>query len=322
MPTNELNNGKDTGAFARNKFKTTLRPLQDSNNLNAVNQYMTEITQIPLLTPEEEFNIGMRIWNGAQERTKGEGQEQAIIADGQQAQKELYLANLRLVVPVAKKYAEGSTGQNLLDYIQEGNVGLMRAAEKFDPTQGFRFSTYATWWITQGVYRAWEQQRSLVHIPRPLRDAMRTVRREQTRMMQELGRVPTVAELADSLSVDKSLVQEALVALERPVSIDEPLSDETDLTTADGLINDTDDSTTYSIQSVEERETVRQLLESLSERERTVLILRYGLDGQEPMGFLAIGKQLGISRERARQVGAVALAKLRESEGVIRSSGS
>jgi RNA polymerase primary sigma factor len=277
-----------------------------------VRMYLREIGRVKLLTGVQERELGTAIALGLAERAKkrdGDGFDQGIIDGGERAHEDLTLANLRLVVSVAKKYV--GRGVTLLDLVQEGNIGLMTAANKFDPTLGYRFSTYATWWIRQAVTRSIADQSRAIRLPVHLVDTLNKVQRETRRMVQVLGRDPTPKELAASLGLSADRVREITNAAQAPVSLNTPIG-----TGEDGLLSDfiEDKAAEAPADAVFLhllRESIDDVVDSLPERERAVLRMRYGLDDGEIKTLEEVGAKFNVTRERIRQVEAKALRKLR-----------
>ena len=288
-----------------------------------VRMYLREIGQVPLLTAQEEVDLAMRIEAGvnAEERSadlaaSGEQVDfddrrrlDRLRRDGERAKHELTQANLRLVVSIAKRYL--GRGMQILDLIQEGNLGLMRAVEKFDYTKGFKFSTYATWWIRQAITRAIADQARTIRIPVHMVESMNKVHRHQRQLIQELEREPTVEELADKCDLTPQRVREILRISQDPLSLDSPVGEEDDSYLAD-FIEDThaimpaDVATANSLS-----EQIMSALDELSDREKQVVRMRFGLDGNQPRTLEEVGKQFGVTRERIRQIESKTLAKLR-----------
>ena len=259
-----------------------------------IQTYLREIGRIPLLTAEEEKELARRARAGDEE-----------------AKAKLAAANLRLVVSIAKRYT--GLGLPLLDLIQEGNVGLMRAVEKFDPERGYKFSTYATWWIRQAITRALTQTSRSIRLPESLLQRLRKIQEAESEWLQEYGELPTDEELAEVLGMPVEQIQEARQAPQYTPSLDQPLDEEEDGDELEQLIgNGSLPSPLRTALKELRREELRKALESLSERERKVLSLRYGLEDDQPRTLEETGRILGISRERVRQIQNEALEKLRQ----------
>ena len=291
-----------------------------------VRMYMREIGRVPLLTAEEEVYYAERIQRGLSgqieldELTEKYGAADAIptadrvrirraISEGKDASRSLINANLRLVVSIAKRYR--SRPMQFLDLIQEGNLGLMRAVEKFDHTKGFKFSTYATWWIRQAITRAIADQARTIRIPVHMMETINKVSRVQRQMLQELGREPTLEELAKRVDMTEDRVRECLRINEDTTSLDQPVGDEDDFSLSD-VIEDRDaivpaDAAARTMLN----EAVKEVLAQLSEREQEVIRLRFGLDDGQMRTLEEVGKEFGVTRERIRQIEAKTLAKLR-----------
>jgi RNA polymerase primary sigma factor len=288
-----------------------------------VHTYLKEIGKVPLLTGELEVELAKRIEAGTaaadelvaheegqrrlapEERTKTQRQ----VRRGQQAKEALIEANLRLVVSIAKRYR--NRGLAFLDLIQEGNLGLMRAVEKFDYTKGFKFSTYATWWIRQAITRALADQGRTIRIPVHMVETINKVVRVQRQLLQELGREPTVEEIASRVEFPIERVREIQRINQDTVSLEQPMGDEEDFSLSD-LIEDQgaevpDDAATRSML----HEAVRDALAGLPRREREVMELRFGLEDGRVRTLEEVGRAFGVTRERIRQIEAKTLAKLR-----------
>jgi RNA polymerase primary sigma factor len=285
-----------------------------------VRMYLKEIGKVPLLTGPQEVNLAQRIEQGLlanEEITSANGglspEEKdglsATVTDGHRAKRQLIEANLRLVVSIAKRYV--GRGMLLLDLIQEGNLGLMRAVEKFDYTKGFKFSTYATWWIRQAITRAIADQARTIRIPVHMVETINKVTRVQRQMLQELGREPTVEELGEKVGMPPERVREIQRISQEPVSLEAPVGDEDDSLLGDfvedpGAIAPADAAARALL-----TEAVEEALEQLSERERRVVRLRFGLDDGQLHTLEEVGKEFGVTRERIRQIESKTLAKLR-----------
>ena len=261
-----------------------------------VRMYLKEIGKIPLLTPEEELEVA-----------KGLVSEDEKARDA--ARKRMSEANLRLVVSIAKRYV--GRGMQLLDLIQEGNLGLMKAVEKFDYTKGYKFSTYATWWIRQSITRAIADQARTIRIPVHMVETINKVLRTSHSMVQSLGREPTTQEIAAELHMDVQKVEEILKIAQEPVSLETPIGEEDDSHLGD-FIQDDD-----ALQPAEEasytllREQLEEVLKTLTPREEEVLRMRFGLIDGKPHTLEEVGKKFDVTRERIRQIESKALRKLR-----------
>jgi len=288
-----------------------------------VHTYLKEIGKVPLLTGDLEVELAKRIEAGTaavEELTAHEDGQRRLAPDertkvqrqvrrGQQAKEALIEANLRLVVSIAKRYR--NRGLAFLDLIQEGNLGLMRAVEKFDYTKGFKFSTYATWWIRQAITRALADQGRTIRIPVHMVETINKVVRVQRQLLQELGREPTVEEIAGRVEFPIERVREIQRINQDTVSLEQPMGDEEDFSLSD-LIEDQgaevpDDAATRSML----HEAVRDALAGLPRREREVMELRFGLEDGRVRTLEEVGKAFGVTRERIRQIEAKTLAKLR-----------
>ena len=263
--------------------------------LDSLAAYLAEIGAAPLLTPGQEVSLGRRAQHG-----------------DRRAVHLLVQHNLRLVVSVAKKYQ--NLGMSLLDLIQEGSVGLMRAAEKFDPSRGFRFSTYATWWIRQAILRALNEQSRLVRLPEYLSGRRNLVDHARETLREKLGRTPSDAEVASAASVPVEQVT-ALAQASRPVaSLDAPLGEDGELALGD-LIRDAEPGAEELAEAEDRRMAVTQALSVLDQREREVIRLRYGLtDNGREHTLEEVGRTLGLTRERIRQIETKALRRLRHED--------
>jgi RNA polymerase primary sigma factor len=254
--------------------------------------YLREIAAAPLLTPEEEIELAKRIEAGDME-----------------ALQRFVRANLRLVVSIAKRYI--GRGLSLLDLIQEGNIGLMRAVEKFDWRRGYRFSTYATWWIRQAITRAIADQGRTIRLPVHMTDSITRYHRVMTQLSQELGRPPRPEEIAEALSVQPEKIAQIVRAAQRTVSLDRPLGEEDETSLGDLIADEVSQSPEEIAEESLMRRDIHEALEVLSPRERLVLQLRYGLTDGQPRTLAEVGSLLNISRERVRQIENEALRKLR-----------
>lgn len=302
-------------------------PLEDVRlgvepTLDAVQHYLQEIGRVALLTASEEIELAERMERGdaAQDRLES-GEDvspqllralEADVLSGIEARRHLIQANLRLVVSIAKKYV--GRGLSLLDLIQEGNIGLMRAVEKFDYHKGNRFSTYATWWIRQAVTRAIAEQGRTIRLPVHMSESVGQVKRTAERLSQTLERQPTAEEIAIALGQPLDRVQRVLEAARRPVSLETPVGDEGEHTLGDFLQDDELPTPTDFASQQLLRRDLAQALNHLNERERRIIDLRYGLADGQRRTLEEVGKALGMTRERARQIEAEALRRLRQPE--------
>ncbi|MCG8352379.1 MAG: sigma-70 family RNA polymerase sigma factor [Chloroflexales bacterium] len=296
--------------------------LQAEPTLDAVQHYLQEIGRVALLTASEEIELAERMERGDAARQRSESAEdlspqlrralEADVVSGNEARRHLIQANLRLVVSIAKKYI--GRGLSLLDLIQEGNIGLMRAVEKFDHRKGNRFSTYATWWIRQAVTRAIAEQGRTIRLPVHMSESVGQVKRIAERLAQSLERQPTAEEIAVALGQPLDRVQRVLEAARRPVSLETPVGDEGEHTLGDFLQDDELPTPTDFASQQLLRHDLAQALGHLNERERRIIDLRYGLVDGQRRTLEEVGKALGMTRERARQIEAEALRRLRQPD--------
>jgi len=288
-----------------------------------VRMYLREIGTVALLTGPEEVSLAKRIEKGLEaehaladlaasgevidlvERKKLERARR----EGDYARQELTQANLRLVVSIAKRYL--GRGMALLDLIQEGNLGLMRAVEKFDYSKGFKFSTYATWWIRQAITRAIADQARTIRIPVHMVESMHKVHRLQRQMMQDLEREPTVDELAEKVGMTPARVRDILRISQDPLSLDSPVGEEEDSNLADFIEDSTAIAPADAAAQQMLGQALREALDELNERERAVVRLRFGLEDGQAHTLEEVGREFGVTRERIRQIESKTLAKLR-----------
>lgn len=257
-----------------------------------VRMYLKEIGKVPLLTPDEEIELAKRMELGDEE-----------------AKKTLAEANLRLVVSIAKRYV--GRGMQFLDLIQEGNLGLIKAVEKFDYRKGYKFSTYATWWIRQAITRAIADQARTIRIPVHMVETINRLVRTQRQLLQSLGREPSPEEIAKAMDLPVERVREIMKISQDPVSLETPIGEEEDSHLGDFIQDDhvevPVDAATYTLL----HEQLMEVLETLTDREQKVLRLRFGLDDGRPRTLEEVGKEFNVTRERIRQIEAKALRKLR-----------
>jgi len=295
-----------------------------------VRMYLQEIGRYPLLTPQQEVELAMQMEAGLRADDKLDGEEAGLSLDekvileravrgAEQARKRLVEANLRLVVSIAKKYV--GRGLSLLDLIQEGNLGLIRAVEKFDYRKGFKFSTYATWWIRQAVTRALADQARTIRVPVHMVETINKLARAQRTLMQELGREPTIEEISMEMEMEPDRVSELRRIAQDPVSLETPLGEEDDSTLGD-FVEDTDAEVPIEAASFRLlQEYLNLALEGLNERERQVLIMRFGLADGKVRTLEQVGSHFKVTRERIRQIETKALAKLRQPARARRLEG-
>ena len=295
-----------------------------------VRMYLQEIGRYPLLTPQQEVELSMQMEAGlrADERlvaeTEGMTADERIFLQrasrqADRARKRLVEANLRLVVSIAKKYV--GRGLSLLDLIQEGNLGLIRAVEKFDYRKGFKFSTYATWWIRQAVTRALADQARTIRVPVHMVETINKLIRAQRSLMQDLGREPTIEEVASEMEVEPGRVSELRRIAQDPVSLETPLGEEEDSTLGD-FVEDTDAQVPVEAASFRLlQEYLGLALEGLNDRERQVLVMRFGLADGKIRTLEEVGTHFKVTRERIRQIETKALAKLRQPARAKRLEG-
>ncbi|PZN09508.1 MULTISPECIES: RNA polymerase sigma factor RpoD [Thermaerobacter] len=257
-----------------------------------VRMYLKEIGRIPLLTPEQEIELAKRIEQGDEE-----------------AKRKLIQANLRLVVSIAKRYV--GRGMLFLDLIQEGNLGLIKAAEKFDYRKGFKFSTYATWWIRQAITRAIADQARTIRIPVHMVETINKLIRVQRQLVQELGREPTPEEIAKEMGIEPEKVREIMKIAQEPVSLETPIGEEEDSHLGDFIEDEDALAPAEAASQLLLREQLEDVLHTLTDREQKVLRLRFGLDDGRQRTLEEVGQVFGVTRERIRQIEAKALRKLR-----------
>lgn len=314
---------------------TSARGRQDSGNLDAqgpaadlVRVYLNGIGRTQLLTAEQEVDLAKRIEAGVFAQHKLETSKRlspkrradlkAVVRDGNRARNHLLVANLRLVVSLAKRYT--GRGMPLLDLIQEGNLGLIRAVEKFDYAKGFKFSTYATWWIRQAVSRGMADQARTIRLPVHLVEQVNKISRIKRELHQQLGRDATLDEIAEESGIPADKISDLMDHARDPVSLDMPVGTDEEAPLGD-FIEDTESITAESaVVTTFMHHDIAKVLDTLEERERDVVALRYGLTDGRPRTLDQIGRTFGISRERVRQIERNSMAKLRQEErsGVLR----
>jgi RNA polymerase primary sigma factor len=278
------------GRSQRARVTTTRQP---KDSIDVFESYLRDIRGLSLVTHEEELVLAQRIEAG-----------------DDRARRKLIESNLRLVIAIARQYVR--SGVPIVDLIQDGNLGLIRAAEKFDYRRGSHFSTYATWWIRQAVHRAANEQSRMIHLPEHVSRRLQKVRRAAAQLVQESGLDPLPEQIAEACSMEVSEVIDLLNIIEQPVSLDVSADDDSYYSAAD-ILEDTASQVPHETAS--QYEDVNLALTMLTPRERAVIMLRYGIEDGQSRTLLEVGKELGISRERVRQLEVVALRKIRPFYG-------
>jgi RNA polymerase nonessential primary-like sigma factor len=308
---------------------TTIMTSRESEDLDAqgpsadlVRVYLNGIGRTALLTAEQEVDLAKRIEAGVFAAHKLESAKRLspqrridlklIVRDGNRARNHLLVANLRLVVSLAKRYT--GRGMPLLDLIQEGNLGLIRAVEKFDYTKGFKFSTYATWWIRQAISRGMADQGRTIRLPVHLVEQVNKLSRLKRELHQQLGRDATMAELAAESGIPEEKIADLLDHARDPVSLDMPVGSDEEAPLGDFIEDSESTSAEAAVVAGFMHDDINKVLRTLDEREQTVVRLRYGLDDGRPRTLDEIGRVFGISRERVRQIERDSMAKLRAGE--------
>jgi RNA polymerase primary sigma factor len=314
------------GLLARRVRRRSERMNADRTDVGStadtVRMYLKEIGRVDLLTVDDERRLAQAIDEGNRAAITLDAEHDGAIIDpadhrrlmrtvtaGQRAKSELIQANLRLVVSIAKRYS--GRGMQFLDLIQEGNLGLMRAVDKFDHTKGFKFSTYATWWIRQAITRSIADQARTIRIPVHMVESMNRVLRMQRQMHQELEREPTLDELADRCALAPDKIREILRISQDPLSLDSPVGEEDDSNLADFIEDLTADAPADMATKRMLTQAVEEALGELTEREQEIVRMRFGLDDGQARTLEDVGKEFGVTRERIRQIEAKTLAKLR-----------
>ncbi|NER35732.1 MAG: RNA polymerase sigma factor, RpoD/SigA family [Oscillatoria sp. SIO1A7] len=295
---------------------------------DTVRTYLHEIGRVPLLDQEQEIVLGkqvqemMRLMEARNSREKelscdltqkqwceivelSESELRRSLQAGERAKRKMIEANLRLVITIAKKYQNKNL--EFLDLIQEGTLGLVRAVEKFDPTLGYRFSTYAYWWINQAMRRAIAQQAGAIRLPLPIQDKLNKIKRAKRNLTQELGRNPTLDEIGTEVEIESEKIQEYLLMERQPISLELRIGDNQNTELQDLIEDENTNGSERWLQM-----DLEILLRKLKAREREVLTLRFGLGGEKPLSYAKIGRQLNMSSERVRRIQNAALAKLRQ----------
>jgi RNA polymerase primary sigma factor len=282
----------ERAATALEKELEILSTLEDRSVSDPVRMYLKEIGRIPLLEREQEIGLAKKVELGSMK-----------------AKAKLITSNLRLVVSIAKKYI--GRGMSFLDLIQEGNKGLIRAVEKYDWKKGYKFSTYATWWIRQAITRAIADQARTIRIPVHMVETINRMIRTSRKLMQDLGREPTADEIAQEMGIEAEKVRHVMKISQKTTSLETPIGDDEDSYLGDFIADDAQVSP-YDLTSKKLlKENLEEVLSSLSDREARVLKMRFGLGGKRPMTLEEVGREFGVTRERIRQIEAKALRKLK-----------
>ena len=323
QPSWPVDDAADERLLSRRRRSRATRsgPRGDGSTSDGVRMYLREIGQVDLLTTEDERRLAQLIEAGhhAAELIDAGIEDEAerrrllrLVTRGERAKSELTQANLRLVVSIAKRYS--NRGMQLLDLIQEGNLGLMRAVDKFDHTKGFKFSTYATWWIRQAITRSIADQARTIRIPVHMVEHMNRVIRSKRQLHQDLEREPTIDEIASHVQLEPDRVRELLRYSMDPLSLDSPIGEEDESNLADFIEDSSSDGPADAATRMMLSEAVGDVLGELSEREQEIVRLRFGLDGGQAKTLEEVGKEFGVTRERIRQIEAKTLAKLRHPQ--------
>ena len=319
-PGDEAVTADAEGLLARRRRRRTARmqPSGDGSTSDPVRMYLKEIGRVELLSGDEERRLAQAIDDGNRAALELDRIDldpidrrrlMRAVRAGQSAKSELIQANLRLVVSIAKRYT--LRGMQFLDLIQEGNLGLMRAVDKFDHTKGFKFSTYATWWIRQAITRSIADQARTIRIPVHMVESMNRVLRMQRQMHQELEREPTLDELSERVGLPPERIREILRISQDPLSLDSPLGEEDDSSLADFIPDLSADTPADMATKKMLVQAVEEALGELSEREQEIVRMRFGLDDGQAKTLEDVGREFGVTRERIRQIEAKTLAKLR-----------
>ena len=295
--------------------------LEESFNYDdSVGMYLKEMSRVPLLSVEEELDLAVRIEKGriakeekikltGRQNTTNRGKLEALIEDGQQARDHLIKANTRLVVSIAKRFM--GRGVPFLDLIQEGNLGLMKAVEKYDYTRGFRFSTYATWWVRQTISRAISDQARTIRVPVHMIDRIRHLYKVNQELTQKLGRQPTIEELAEKVELTVRRVQWIMKVSWQPLSLESPVGDEEESELGHFIEDEISLTPAQSAYQTLLKEKLEDILSTLTPREARVLRMRFGLDDGTIYTLEEVGQKFGLTRERIRQIEGRALRQLR-----------
>jgi RNA polymerase primary sigma factor len=292
---------------------------------DSVSLYLNEMSRVPLLTKEEEISLAKKMEKGRIARSlmienDGEVENldeiQEMIREGKEAREYLIKANIRLVVSIAKKYRQ--YGSSFLDLIQAGNVGLIRAVDKFDYSRGNRFSTYATWWIRRSVLRFLNQKERTIRLPNYLSNRLRKVRHVTRDLSQQLGRQPTLDEISEHVEQSPDELRQLIDYARLPISLDKPVGEDGETELLNFVENDSEPTPFNSVQQRMLESDIENALDELSEREASIIKLRFGLEGNRSHTLKELGEIFGVTRERIRQIQQKALRKLRSPQNQVR----
>lgn len=318
---NKAKRSETDSEFSEEENKNGALFSEEPDPNDAVALYLLEVSKVPLLTHDEEISLSKRIEAGRKARAilaegsaaKSQSQElMRLVEDGWAAREHIITANFRLVISVAKKYV--GRGVPFLDLIQEGNIGLIRATKKFDYRRGFRFSTYATWWIRQAISRCVADQGRTIRVPVHMGDQINRLRRFSHKLTQKLGRDPSVQELAETLKITPKKVEELMRIAQRPLSLELPADDDEEHELGDYTADKVEPTPVERVTETIMHEHLKSVLETLPPREVRILQLRYGLADGKSHTLGEVGKKLGVTRERVRQIEAQALRRLRQPQ--------
>jgi RNA polymerase primary sigma factor len=319
MDESEIEDEKDDNLQGTERFDESVDPLAGINAEDTISIYFREVGSVPLLSADEEVGLAQRIEMGRTAReelasgnipTERRAELFRMIQDGTDARDHLIIANSRLVISIAKKYMRSTV--SFLDLIQEGNIGLMRAIKKFDYRRGFKFSTYATWWIRQAITRAIDDHSRTIRIPVHMNDRIRRMNRARNKMLQNNDREPTTEELAQILDVSLEDVLYMQEIARRPISIHMQTGEDDDAEIGDFIENKDSPAPEEQAAISNMREQINAVLAGLPEREVRVLRFRFGLSGEKPYTLHEIGQKMGVTRERVRQIAMQGLQRLRQ----------
>ena len=292
---------------------------------DSVSLYLNEMSRVPLLTKEEEISLAKKMEKGRKARAlmiESDGEVENIdevkelIREGKEAREYLIKANIRLVVSIAKKYRQ--YGSSFLDLIQAGNVGLIRAVDKFDYSRGNRFSTYATWWIRRSVLRFLNQKERTIRLPNYLSNRLRKVRHVTRDLSQQLGRQPTLDEISEHVEQSTEELRQLIDYARLPISLDKPVGEDGETELLNFVENESEPTPFNSVQQRMLESDIENALDELSEREASIIKLRFGLEGNRSHTLKELGEIFGVTRERIRQIQQKALRKLRSPQNQVR----